>query len=638
MKKTCLFWVALMCLIAPGFLFGQIHFTATLDGAQAGTTSTGSGSASLTLNETLTELRYVITFQGLSGNLSAAGGHFHYGLPGISGPVVKSVAVGLGNGSQTLVGSWKSTDGTAPLTRAAVESLLTGRVYLNFHTAANPGGEIRGQVNLATALHFTANLDGTQAGTSSTGTGTGVFVFDPSKSQVRFRVTYRGLTGPLSAAGGHLHTGAPGVSGGVVKTLAPGSNPANATVAGTWKSTDATQALTAALVDSLIAGKLYANFHTASSPAGEVRGQLVLNGGYGFLAEVEGNQENPPVVTNGTGTGSFLLNEARNEVKYDITWANLSSALSPAGGHIHLGQIGRNGAVMRAIAAGGDSASRTISGVWKASDSQPLTPALVESLFTGKLYMNLHTPANTGGEVRGQLDMTTGIGFTARIDGAQAGTASAGTGTGSIVLNAERKDLRFSITFFGLSGPLSAAGGHFHYGLPGTNGPVVKAIAAGNSSAAQTLTGDWSSSDVSQALTPASIDSLIAGKIYANFHTAASPAGEIRGQLHFGPDVVTGVEEVANGSVPAKFSLDQNYPNPFNPSTVIRFQLNEATRVSLKIYNVLGQEQASLINDVLQAGTYQTQFNAAGLPSGTYFYRLTASGGMVETRKMMLVK
>jgi hypothetical protein len=315
MKKTCLFWVALMCLIAPGFLFGQIHFTATLDGAQAGTTSTGSGSASLTLNETLTELRYVITFQGLSGNLSAAGGHFHYGLPGISGPVVKSVAVGLGNGSQTLVGSWKSTDGTAPLTRAAVESLLTGRVYLNFHTAANPGGEIRGQVNLATALHFTANLDGTQAGTSSTGTGTGVFVFDPSKSQVRFRVTYRGLTGPLSAAGGHLHTGAPGVSGGVVKTLAPGSNPANATVAGTWKSTDATQALTAALVDSLIAGKLYANFHTASSPAGEVRGQLVLNGGYGFLAEVEGNQENPPVVTNGTGTGSFLLNEARNEVK-----------------------------------------------------------------------------------------------------------------------------------------------------------------------------------------------------------------------------------------------------------------------------------------------------------------------------------
>jgi hypothetical protein len=66
--------------------------------------------------------------------------------------------------------------------------------------------------------------------------------------------------------------------------------------------------------------------------------------------------------------------------------------------------------------------------------------------------------------------------------------------------------------------------------------------------------------------------------------------------------------------------------------------LNEATRVSLKVYNVLGQEQASLINDVLQPGTYQTQFNAAGLPSGTYFYRLITSGGMVETRKMMLLK
>ncbi len=86
------------------------------------------------------------------------------------------------------------------------------------------------------------------------------------------------------------------------------------------------------------------------------------------------------------------------------------------------------------------------------------------------------------------------------------------------------------------------------------------------------------------------------------------------------------------------YSLEQNYPNPFNPSTVINFSVpNENTLVTLKIYNSIGQEVGTLINQTVPAGNHEVQFNASGLSSGIYFYTLTA-GNFVATNKMMLLK
>ena len=97
----------------------------------------------------------------------------------------------------------------------------------------------------------------------------------------------------------------------------------------------------------------------------------------------------------------------------------------------------------------------------------------------------------------------------------------------------------------------------------------------------------------------------------------------------------TGVEN--NDSSPNDFSLKQNYPNPFNPNTVIRYQLPVASQVSLKVFNVLGNEVAILVNDHKPAGNYTVDFNAANLSSGVYFYSLTA-GSFTETRKFILMK
>lgn len=89
--------------------------------------------------------------------------------------------------------------------------------------------------------------------------------------------------------------------------------------------------------------------------------------------------------------------------------------------------------------------------------------------------------------------------------------------------------------------------------------------------------------------------------------------------------------------VPTKFSLDQNYPNPFNPTTNIRFAIPEAGNVVLKIYNIAGEEVATLVNRQMNAGYHSVNFNASGLASGMYIYRLQ-SHNYVQTNKMMLMK
>ncbi len=89
--------------------------------------------------------------------------------------------------------------------------------------------------------------------------------------------------------------------------------------------------------------------------------------------------------------------------------------------------------------------------------------------------------------------------------------------------------------------------------------------------------------------------------------------------------------------LPTTTSLDQNYPNPFNPNTVISYRLPEKTFTTLKVYNVLGETVATLVNGEQEGGTYMATLNATTLPTGVYYYRLQA-GNFVETKKMMLVK
>jgi hypothetical protein len=105
---------------------------------------------------------------------------------------------------------------------------------------------------------------------------------------------------------------------------------------------------------------------------------------------------------------------------------------------------------------------------------------------------------------------------------------------------------------------------------------------------------------------------------------------------------LTGISSIT-GEIPEGYSLEQNFPNPFNPSTTIKYKIPEKGNVSLTIYNLLGKEAASLVNQVQNKGTYEVQFNGNSLSSGVYYYKLTVNSfngasNFSETKSMILIK
>ncbi len=89
--------------------------------------------------------------------------------------------------------------------------------------------------------------------------------------------------------------------------------------------------------------------------------------------------------------------------------------------------------------------------------------------------------------------------------------------------------------------------------------------------------------------------------------------------------------------IPQNYSISQNYPNPFNPSTKINFALPKQGLVTIKVYDMLGKEVETLVNEVKSAGQYTVDFNGSKLSSGVYFYRIQAND-FVDVKRMMLVK
>jgi hypothetical protein len=100
---------------------------------------------------------------------------------------------------------------------------------------------------------------------------------------------------------------------------------------------------------------------------------------------------------------------------------------------------------------------------------------------------------------------------------------------------------------------------------------------------------------------------------------------------------LTSIGQSRSGAPPGEYSLSQNYPNPFNPATTITYQVRSAGAVTIRVYDVLGREVATLVNEYQGAGSYTQAFDASRLSSGVYFYRLQ-SGSFVSTKKMVLAK
>ena len=469
--------------------------------------NSAKGTASITLGSVgSVGLAYSISVNGLSGPITAA--HFHYGKIGEAGPVVYNITSTF-NGNNAL-GVWKTT-GASPLNDSLIVALLTNNLYLNIHTAANPGGEIRAQVVLASGFGVNSNLNGANENppvvTSATGTSEMTF----TDYGLVYNITVNGLSGPITGA--HFHSGAVGVNGPVVFPFT--NNFVNNTAKGIWKASGAPGDLTPALMKELFSNNLYMNIHTASNPGGEIRGQVMMKPGSGIGGFFTGAQEVPNVVTSASGTASLYT--SASGLEYFITVNGLSGPIT--GAHFHLGSVKESGPVVKNITASFNG--NTASGTWLIAEAMPFNDSLRQALVNGRIYLNVHTAANPGGEIRAQVFLTAGSGMTNNLDGNQNGVVTNAKGTGQFTMT--RGGLGFNISANGLSGPITGA--HFHYGGIGVAGPVVFDItsnANGNN-----LAGYWRSVVPTDSL----FNALMTGRIYVNIHTAANPGGEIRGQV-----------------------------------------------------------------------------------------------------------
>ncbi len=237
---------------------------------------------------------------------------------------------------------------------------------------------------------------------ATSATGQGTFVISADGSTVTYLITYSGVSGTVNAA--HIHTGAAGVAGGAILPLTAGPSPMSGTLTAANFNASGSVTTFAQAVAAIRAGTTYFNVHTAANPGGEIRGQI-LAAGDAYFADLNGPQEVPAVATSATGKGTAVISADGSTVTYLITYSGLSGPLIAA--HIHTGAAGiAGGIITRSIASPSPMTGTLTAADFKASGSVTTYAEAVAAIRAGTTYFNLHTAANPGGELRGQIGVT----------------------------------------------------------------------------------------------------------------------------------------------------------------------------------------------------------------------------------------
>lgn len=238
--------------------------------------------------------------------------------------------------------------------------------------------------------YFTGNLNGAQETppNASTALGFGRVTLNAAETQITASVYYGNPT-PLGSnvTIGHIHRAAPGVAGPIVFDLMPAAGVTSGSVV------NMTFAVTPAQVADLKAGLYYFNIHTVNFGAGEIRGQITVDSPY--VAYADKNQENPPTTATATGSAAVSINAAGTQALATFRWAGISG--NPTGAHIHNGRSRINGPVICGFTPPAATTGAVVDALCN------FTAAQITALRTGQLYVNVHTSANPGGEIRGQL-------------------------------------------------------------------------------------------------------------------------------------------------------------------------------------------------------------------------------------------
>lgn len=463
------------------------------------TQSTAAGQTLLTLSADMSELNYRLFVANIQ---DATAAHIHLGAPGENGPVVFNL---LHHG----VTPDMPAEGMLAPDLTQVAALLAGDYYVNVHTGANPGGEIRGQIGAydpPDAFHalLTGAAENPPVATDAVGVSHLMLSEDLAKLEVH--VAVRDIS-DITAA--HLHLGWPGANGPVAHTLYSGGGSFGP---GSPLMVDVD--LNAQSLLDLLSGYYYVNVHTLTNPGGEIRGQVVTTSV--FEANLAGANEVPPVDTAATGRAVMALDGEATTLHYRLMVRDIENVTAA---HIHRGAPGENGPVLI------DLNGATLTPETPVSGAPPVTEDILFDMLAGDTYVNVHTTANPGGAIRGQVAMIAPPSmWAATLNGAQEvpPVDTEATGKGSFIYDAMRGMLHYTVMVSDIENVTAA---HIHRGPVGVNGPVVFTLFSGGTFDADNPVGG------AAALGAGDVVDLLTYFYYVNVHTSANPGGEIRGQI-----------------------------------------------------------------------------------------------------------
>ena len=486
--------------------------------------SDGAGITLFTLGMTNT-LTYEISVTDI---VSITAAHIHRGAVDEAGPVVEWLYDSSGtNAPGGPLDANNSISGTITLDAAAMVDLLTGYLYVNAHTPSSPPGEIRGQIGGARLYRADLSAANEVPAVDSAASGQAIMALSADGSALYYRVLVNEVDGIAAA---HIHRGKPGGSGPVEEWIydASGTNGPDGTFDSKTPISGMVVVTETHLFD-LARGNYYINIHSADSPSGELRGQLQPYNASGAMnVLMAGANEVPVVDSEASGYGRLYLNSSLNTLHYQL---NVESIADIKAAHIHVGPPGENGPVKQWLydASGANAMGGDFDPGNPIARSLTLTAEDLVDLLTGYQYVNIHTAANSGGEIRGQIGGARL--YRAELSGTNEvpPTTTAATGEAILALSADTTSLHYRIQ---VSDIISITAAHIHSAQPGMNGPVAHWIydASGMKASGGTFgPGDPISGTIE--LTGTHLVDLAKGNYYINIHTAAMSGGEIRGQV-----------------------------------------------------------------------------------------------------------
>ncbi|MFD2786375.1 CHRD domain-containing protein [Hymenobacter rubripertinctus] len=615
---SCFVLLSLLLGIGPvqaDHLRAHLLLGAQLSGAQEvpAVTTSARGVVSFTLNPGKDTLFISGAFAGLSGPVKGA--HVHSGFEGVAGAIVTNLLPFVqGNRIQ---GFLTGTD----LDRAKLDRYLRGGYYINIHTDANPGGEIRGQIRLEKDEEYTAELLGSQEvpPVVTNASGYGTFSLSQQQDKLRFRVILSGLSGPVVNT--HFHKGAAGTSGAVIVDLKP-------YLSGNVIEGEITP--TAEFLAALAIGQIYINVHTAANTGGEIRSQLVREARFlNHDARLDGAQMVPATASAAKAVAFFQLNTTLDTLLVSVAHTGLSSA--PLTLDLYAANAGQaNGPTLRI-------GSLNLVGAPSEFGFRIVSPgiALVNLFLTGTVNMVLTTTANPAGEIRGQVYRLAREGYTFGMSGAQerpTPVATAGYGAGFVSMDRDQSNVHVAASWGDLSG--AATGGHLHTGLSTESGPVVFDLMPFFNAATppNALDAYWNATNASpndaRPFTSRRALQFRRDSLYVNLHTVAKPGGEIRGQVTRDFRKVNLVLATQPAVVAAETFVAA--PNPFQNEVQVRFQARASGSGTIRVTDLLGRTILTR-SLAVRPGANTTELRISGA-SGMYVLTLDVGGSRVVSR------